>query len=283
MSPTDPTPAKPRVAVLYTGHMRTFARCFPTHCDHLRELFEGADFFVSTVRDSDTASVQLIKERYPKALVSVHVVDSQPELPIPVKPTNPEWKVGMMYSHESYAISVHPQAVLRQLWQLNEAWKAFSQAPQGYDIIVRIRPDLWFRSFEMKPMREVAFRHPLYSRTMPPPPEDRWTFGSHDAHTPWWGRFGGINDRFAILGATAAQAYFTTYDRIPELIAKGYPLHPERLVWASLKESGCHIDDTLLATFSKLYGADCPDPQLRNRFRDPEILNEDIANLCAKR
>lgn len=271
MSPTDPTPAKPRVAVLYTGHMRTFARCFPTHCDHLRELFEGADFFVSTVRDNDTATVHLIKERYPQALVSVHVVDSQPELPIPVKPTNPEWKVGMMYSHESYAISVHPQAVLRQLWQLNEAWKAFTQAPQGYDIIVRIRPDLWFRSFEMPKFVRAWLRGGFADG------------GEAFAHTPWWGRFGGVNDRFAILGATAAQAYFTTYERIHELLAKGYPLHPERLVWASLKEGGCHIDDTLIATFSKLYGPDHSDPQLRSRFRDPEILPDDIAHLTASR
>ena len=59
-----------------------------------------------------------------------------------------------------------------------------------------------------------------------------------------------MNDRFAILGARAAEAWFTTYARLGELLALGCPLHQESLVAASLEQFGCKVSETLTADFS---------------------------------
>jgi hypothetical protein len=286
-----------KTAVIYSGHMRSFARCLPTQIDHVFRHFPGADFFVSTVKDADSHTAELLREKIPGARVEVEVFDCQPEIPIPVPPVAADWQAGQgrLYGHEPYAISVHPQAILRQLWHLQRAWEFFrskvgpfhlskernpAQEDHGYDVIIRMRPDNYFRSFESSNTRSVD-RHPqvaenTYSTQLVRVSEP---YGTTVARTPWWGRFGGVNDRFAVLGAKAAEAYFTTFGCINDLIAKGYPLHPERLVYASLVQSGCEVDDTLLAEFSKLVWDRSPN---HGTFRDPEITQIDIAHLAAR-
>lgn len=252
-----------KTAIIIGSHMRTFARCLPTQHWHVFRHFENPAFFVSTVKDRDSNSAELLRKYYPNAQIEIEAVNAQPELPIPVPPADPTWTVGRMYSHEPYGISVHPQAVLRQLWQLLQAWELLERTRAGaeFDTIVRIRPDLWFRNFS-----------PAMDETKPE---------RHEAFTPYWGRFGGVNDRFAILGAKAAEAYFTTYSRLGLLLKAGCPLHPESLVKASLKEAGCHVYDTMLCEFSKLYGSE--DPKKSGTFRDPEVTLADIANLAARK
>lgn len=248
-----------KTAILITGHMRTFARVIRTQQWHVYRHFPDADFYVSTVRDQDTGSIDELRKLYPKARIEVDVVDAQPELPIPVPPVAEDWTVGRMYGHEPYAISVHPQAILRQLWQLNRAWEHFTKARgnETYDCVVRVRPDLWFRWAEIK--------KPIFSIL---------------AITPYFGRFGGINDRFAVLGMDAAQAYFTTYAKLAALLAQGCPLHPESLVKASLLDAACSVNDTMLCNFAKLYGSD--NPQHAGTFREAEITTDDLANIGMK-
>lgn len=250
-----------KTAILLTGHMRTFARVLKTQYWHVyRRFLPEAEFFISTVKDRDfEPSVAALRALLPQAKIHVDVVDSQPELPIPVPPHAPDWSVGRMYDHEPYAISVHPQAILRQLWQLNRAWEHYSAAKsERYEFIVRIRPDLWFRHWVCP-----AFKHP------------------RAAYTPWWGRFGGINDRFAVLTCeAAAEAYFTTYAQIETLCKEGCPLHPESLIRASLEKASVAILDTVDANFAKLYGDD--NPKLTGTFRDPEMTNFDLAHFAAK-
>src|SRR5690606_40937404 len=88
------------------------------------------------------------------------------------------------------------------------------------------------------------------------------------ALTPWWGRFGGVNDRFAILGYHAACAYFTTYSRAQAFLESGCPLHPESLIKASLEAAGCRFDDTLDVSFSTL--------RANGERRFPEIMLQDL-------
>jgi hypothetical protein len=78
------------------------------------------------------------------------------------------------------------------------------------DTVVRLRPDLWFH--EPISMAECDLSLP----------------GS--VNHPWWGNFGGINDRFAIMPSKRAQDYFDAYPSINQAIAEGCPLHPESLV-----------------------------------------------------
>jgi hypothetical protein len=249
-----------KTAILISGHMRSFARCLPNQADQVFRHFAEADFFVSTVKDEDCGTAELLRERFPRARVEIEVIDCQPEIPIPVPPASADWQAGQnrLYTHEPYALSVHPQAVLRQLWHLDHLWTRYAEQLTAYDCFVRSRPDLYFRSFA-----------PSHTNPLPA-----------TAFVPWWGRFGGINDRFAILGHKAVEAYFTTFSRIGDLLAKGYPLHPERLIYASLTEAGCFVDDTLRAEFSKLIWDRGPQ---HGHFRDPEISPIDIAHLAASR
>lgn len=312
-----------KTLVIIAAHMRSFARCLPTQHWHVLRKFApsvppaqsaakaagaelttdaepGApgngtaadnqlDFAVYTVADRDADSVHALRTLYPHAKIAAGAVSAQPELPIPVKPVTEDWTVGRMYGHEPYGISVHPQAILRQLWQLNEGWK-YAKAegidPASYDVIIRLRPDSWFRSFvmpadyEMKASLRADLTRFEWSRV--PVLEKKLVFPK-SARTPWWGRFGGVNDRFAIMGPEAAEAYFTTYERIPQLLAAGCPFHPESLVKASLEAAGCHVDDTLRAEFAKLYPLTEANPQLRGTFRNPEIIEIDMAHLGASR
>ena len=92
----------------------------------------------------------------------------------------------------------------------------------------------------------------------------------NEAITPWWGRFGGINDRFAVLGFGAVKEYFTTYSKVERLIQMGAPLHPETLVAESMRDAGCIIRDDLKAEFSTV--------RKGGQMRPPEITSIDIAH-----
>ncbi len=163
-----------------------------------------------------------------------------------------EWQRGVPYTHEPYAISVHPQAVLRQLWQLEQGWRLFvrTSAIEEYGYVIRCRPDLWCHSIEMPHFGDGC--------------------ALNGAWVPWWGRFGGVNDRFAILGRFAAQHYLTTYSATSCHAANGCPIHPESLVAASLEANGC-ASNRLFAEFSTL--------RSNGEMRMPEISSIDLAHL----
>lgn len=241
-----------KTAILLTGHMRTFARCLPTLRWHVLRHCPGLDIFVSTVQDADTPSAELLHTTFPTSRVEIDVVEAQPHPPIPVPPTDPNWQPGrnQIYTHEPYALSVPPIAVLRQLWQLNHAWEHLTRHadPYDYDLIIRARPDSYLHSFN---------------------PADLEGITPSVAKTPWWGRFGGINDRFALLGPAAAEAYHTTHRQILMLLAEGCPLHPESLIKANLELSGMHVEDRLRVEFTTLK---------HDGARPPEITPIDLAH-----
>ena len=51
--------------------------------------------------------------------------------------------------HEPYAISVPPTHIMGQLWTLQEGWRLFMDVGLGAELVVRVRPDLWFQRFEV--------------------------------------------------------------------------------------------------------------------------------------
>lgn len=220
-----------KTAIILTGAMRSFERCLPNLQWIVFRHFPNAKFYIATEDDEDAHKADLLKG------ATVRKV-KQPQMIIPIGcPTT--WTQGMPYMHEPYAISVHPSAVMGQLWMLREGWKLFKEANEPAELVIRCRPDLWFHSFEVPPMFVDG--------------KNFFTDGRESiASVPWWGRFGGVNDRFALLGAKAAEHYFTTYDKIPRLISEGAPLHPESLVAASLHDGKASICDDMKAEFSTL-------------------------------
>lgn len=244
-----------KTAIVIVGQVRTLDRCLANQHWYAYRHFPDADFFVSTVHDSDAGKLAALTERYGEKRVKIDAVLEQPDCvaeqrKLGVKlPT--EWNPGTPYTHESFAISVHPQAVLRQLWQLNQAWTAFPELA-GYDCIVRTRPDLWFQS------QVQACPHSLLA--------------PGDARVPNWGGFGGVNDRFAILSSEAARAYFTTYWQIKILTDDGCPVHPESLVAASLERN--EITVTKMPVYFGTLRAN-------GELRHPEITGIDLLNARA--
>lgn len=262
MSTAQPSASTLRTAVLLSGHVRTFDRCYPTLRHHVLRHFPGADVFVSTVKNADSPKLAVLEDGPGLGRVCVDLHDTQPVLPLPPGcPPEESWQPGVPFMHEPYAISVSPQAILRQLWQLNECWCLFTREanPADYDVILRVRFDSYFHSFA----HEYTNRHleritlPAFADFVPPAPK---------AWTPWWGRFGGLNDRFAVLSPVAARAYFTTYAQLPALIASGCPLHPESLIAAALHAAGVDHRPTLRAEFSTLKntadGLQCRPPEI---------------------
>ena len=216
-------------AIIITGEMRSFERCIKNLEWQVFRHFPDAKFYVAPADDEDASKAELLREKHEHVWIKPV---TQPEMVMPPGcPTT--WTPGQFYMHEPYHISVPPTAVIGQLWSLREGWHLYESANDPADVIIRCRPDLWFHNFVM--------------------PGGLYTEGTAlVAYTPWWGRFGGINDRFAIMGKYAASSYFNTYTKLPYLIEYGCPLHPESLVKTSLEAGGNYVSADLLAEFSTL-------------------------------
>lgn len=238
-------------AIILSGHMRNFDVCLPTLHWHVFRHYPDADFYVSTVKDGDVHKVELLREKYGDRVKAVDIADGQPDCVdlLADRLGCENESVVRFADHAPYAISVPVQAVLAQLWQLARMWAQIDFSE--YNNVIRCRPDLFFHSFRPCLAASQAL-----------------------ALTPWWGRFGGINDRFAVLGQVAAQAYFGTWMNLPELLSDGCPLHPESLIKAQLERQGCSISPTLRGEFSKVNRAgNLERPWLH------EVLPNDAANL----
>lgn len=217
-----------RTAIILSGQTRTFARCLPSLAWLVFPQFENPHFFASVAQDEDAKDIELLRQRYPNAPVSIEVVP-QPTLEEP--PLH-------LAAHAPFLITptrtpgVGPlQGIMRQLWHNSRAYKfAMENGAAECDVFVRCRPDLMFHRFEDCPRA--------------------W---SHEAFTPYWGRYGpGCNDRFAVMGQDAAKAYFETYDNLPAMLADGIPFHPETLVGMAVERAGCSLSFTLAAEFAMI-------------------------------
>ncbi len=211
-----------RTAVIYSGHARTFEHVFDNHFFHVLRKLPNPEFFVSVVNDDDAIHMGRIRERFPTGSFHMETVD-QPQIPEP--PRDPHLLAG-------YENSSPIQAILRQFWHLNRAWEFLQiTAPDcrssPFDLVVRIRPDLAFHRFDLE-----RFPH------------------AQECFSPWWSRWGGMNDRFALMGWDAAFRYFTTFERIAAIQKLlGCPLHPETLLLTSLQAGGIRNYSTLAAEF----------------------------------
>lgn len=252
-------------AVLISGQLRTFAQCWPTQRWHVLRHFPDCHFFITVQGNPEIVPDELwnLVQEYGSDRVHFQQL-TDPDLSADLTP-----ELSRAYHHAPYTNAAPAHQLLLQHWYQNECWKFFKsivgptrdkKIDDTFDTFIRLRADLWFHSFECP----VGLTHE----------DDNGTFGSTVALTPWWGKFGGLNDRFAILGPEAARAYFTVYQHIPELLAAGCPFHPESLVHAALERSSIDHHPTLQTEFSTL--------RLNGQMRFPEISPADMAH-CALR
>ena len=214
-------------AILISGQFRTFEQCLPTQHWHVYRHFPDCHFFLVMQKtvpgphsvDSE-AMVKLLEGKYGKDKVHAKLIDDPTGLPMIPK------KFGFHAPYENAA--PHPQLMM-QHWYQNEVWKLFNEHATKFDVILRMRGDNFFHSFTMAPQ-------PLPQNIV---------------YSPWFARFGGINDRFAVISPDgAAAAYFTVYEKIDELLKLGCPFHPEALLKAALEIASVVSDDKLMADFA---------------------------------
>jgi hypothetical protein len=240
-----------KAAVLITGHARSFDLCLPTWEAHIfRRLNLRPDFFVSTIADANAVKFQRLRTVYPDAQIEIEAVLEQPDTIKMLRdwgakiPEN--WTPGRRYMHEPFAISSSPLAITNQFWQMEQGWNLYERTRKlRHEVIIRIRPDLFF--------------HDLI------PPTDL----EHDEGALWspgWGRFGGLNDRFAIFRSmAAAQNGMTAFSEIQRALSAGLPLHPESLFRYALAGQ---LVTTIHADFSTV--------RENGEFRPPEVTTSDL-------
>jgi hypothetical protein len=245
-------------AILISGQLRTFSKCWPTQRWHVLRHFADPHFFITVQFDQAEIIAELIKE-YGKDRVH-YDPRTDPDLTAHLTP-----ELAAAYHLAPYTNAAPAHQLLLQHWYQAACWRQFQDkvlslgfGVEKFDTIIRMRADLWFHSFDMTWSVEKCL--------------------AEECFTPWWGRFGGINDRFAIMGLDAAKYYFNVWDHIPELLAAGCPFHPESLVKANLERGNVDLHETLRTEFSTLRPPG--DPRGEQRF--PEIAPWDIAHAALR-
>lgn len=229
-----------KTAVIISGQMRTFKRCYPTQRWQVYRHYEpDIHFFVSCLDDENANSAELLLQHYE----NVHIEKYQDPTHLPEIPSQ-------FGDHAPYANATSHKHLMLQHWGNMKAWQFFwkVKGQNQFDVIIRTRADNLFHRF-------TAPGCPLFDHCF----------------TPWWGKFGGVNDRFAIMGYAAANAYFNTFSKIDVLLKLGCPFHPESLVAESMRQEGIVIRSSLMAHFSTL--------RTNGDLRWPEVTAEDIAEL----
>lgn len=237
-----------KTAILYSGQFRTLPQCLPTQQWHVFRHFGDLRFFLVMQKTPDAAGcVKMMEDKYGVENVFAELIDDPKDLPmIPLKHG----------AHAPYANAAsHPQLLMQHWYQqrVHDFWQDVARDVE-FDAVIRMRGDNFFHS--TAGVTEI-------SEVVP------------QVRSPWWGRFGGLNDRFAVMNPCAAKSYFRVYESIDTLLAAGCPFHPESLLRWKLELGGVHSDETLLAEFST--------HRANGQHRPPEISAVDIGHLAAAR
>jgi hypothetical protein len=193
-----------KTAVIYSGQARSFHQVAWNHHWHLLRKLENPKIYVSVADDAQADDMLALRDMgYQVEFEKV----TQPGVPEPVV------RPGML---GMYPTSSPAQAILRQFWALKRAWDwASNLGAWSAEQVVRVRPDLAFGRVEL------------------PMVIDRW-----ECYTPWWSRWGGVNDRFAAMGKSIAGSYFNAFEDVYRFVDRGCPLHPETILAASIAKAG---------------------------------------------
>ena len=221
-----------KTAILISGHTRSFKWIFDNQCREVFSRFKEPVFFCSVVDDEHGRDIEELKTKFPESDVFIEYVKEQPdcvklvgEKIFPKASRNyidTLFKKCMEKSKIKPAPHASPQTIFSSLWHQQRVWE-LCQKSQVKDIgfYVRHRPDLLFTTLEMPA-----------------------TIADNECYVPWWASWGGINDRWAVMGPLAASAYFTCFDGLPVMLTtntgvhpEGCPLHPEALSGENLRRN----------------------------------------------
>lgn len=192
----------PKVALCYTGNLRTWERCKHNHKENIwsndTELFfytyeNPFDDFLNTSGLSSHWK-QIVEPFYP----------------------NP-------FGYHKYSERKAPEnQVFNTMNQWINNFIGFRLIPKGYDIYVRIRPDLNFNGkldFSQYPCSDEG----------------------NVIYIPQGMDFGGINDQFAFGGYEAMKTYYSVLFNCHDLWDEGTIFHSESMQLANLNKRGIQI------------------------------------------
>jgi hypothetical protein len=169
-----------KTAVLVSGQMRSLDKT----AEQLKSPYPEAFWIVHAAKDEDAEKAFLLKP-------NILVIEEQPYIE---EKREYAWQIG----RGCHGI----QSVLRQLWAMQRVWHIFSNSGIEADCVVRLRPDLVFR-------------------TPPEAPKD-------DAiYIPKFCNYWGYNDRFAFGKRCWMETYFNRFSKLDEYILRGGIFHPE--------------------------------------------------------
>lgn len=248
-----------KTAVFISGQARSFAHCFANQRWMLYRHLGDITFYVSVADDEDADCLKVLEQCGTLHFQKI----KQPDIPEPwgpFGPLHPSW--GCAYSIQN-PLAGGVQSILKQFWHLNHVHtfalsKGFN--PHDFSLAVRTRADLWFHEFDPS--------WPIF--VLP-----------NQVQTPFWGNYGGCNDRFALCAPEAVETYLTTFTAIDAMLAAGCPLHPETMLKFRLQSEKIRVLPTLRASFAIVRKPELVDGRARITIVPPEPTYSEIATLLA--
>jgi hypothetical protein len=233
-------------AVLLTGEARTFSLCLRTQQWALFRKLPNPTFYCCVEDNEQAKDMEGLYDLYPRDRVHIKRLKTPTDLPQPDE---------KYYDGAPYPRSGPTKRLIGAIWNMNEAWNWYAGLGGTDSLVVKLRCDAYF--------------HEFYAPSRLPEADE--------AMTLWWERYGGINDRVAFFGRKAAEAYFTTYQRIHQILAAGCSLHGESLMGGSLHLAGMRTLHILNAWLSFIR---LPDSGNRMEQVPPKALPWEIAEFA---
>lgn len=201
--------SQPKVALNYTGFLRSWQQCKGNHYDNVwvnnnPDLYFYCDGYPTINFEKREA------ELFGGAIRRIFSTIDQ----------NVNFYPNPFKEHRYHERKVPENTYYQTMRQWHCGFIGFCLIPQGYDIYVRIRPD-------------IVLNGPI-------------NFANYDCtgktiYIPQGNDFGGINDQFAFGNHDVMKIYYSIYQTHHELWHEGVVMHSEGMQLANLNKHGVQI------------------------------------------
>ncbi len=192
-----------KICLIYTGYLRTWNLCLPNHLDNI--WFKGIDAYFYTYEDPMHEIIaRLGGIDFPKWIQCPHPFYDNP------------------FADHRFNERKRPESSVYQTFnQWHNNLVAFSLVPKGFDIYVRIRPDMKFNGRLNWNDFENIEKNTIYI------PEGQ--------------NFCGINDQFAFGDYDTMRKYYSVYLHATDLWNEGHEFNSEIFQLGNLQKQQVNI------------------------------------------
>jgi hypothetical protein len=188
-----------KIALIYSGHLRTWEECKENHRMNLWDA--NCDLFFYTYDDPRCAEFHRFTRIPEEAYYHPTFDNGHP-----------------FHSNKRPETTIH-----NTLNQWHNNFTAWAITPKGYDIYVRIRPDIRFDGM-------------IYLRNYTPD-----VLGEKTIYIPEGNDYGGVNDQFAFGDYNAMRVFYEVYLNHAKLWGEGIEFHSEGVQLENLRKEGVTI------------------------------------------